>query len=60
VFVAFQCICSGHDHAAVRNHGQEYGIHIGSEVKNVVVQGNITHGNREESILMESREANGL
>jgi hypothetical protein len=51
-----QCICSGHDHVAVPNQGQPYGIHIDAGGKGVVVEGNITHSNGKQGILVESKD----
>lgn len=53
-----QCICSVHDHVAVRNQGQLYGIHIAAEAKDVVVETNITHSNAKQGVLRESKDAN--
>jgi hypothetical protein len=58
--VIAQCICSGHDHVAVGNQGQRYGIHVGTDGKNVAIDGNITHGNGEEGILLESNDAQAI
>jgi len=56
--VIAQCICSGHDHVAVGNHGQPYGIHVGPEGKDVMVEGNLTHSNGEQGVRLESQDAN--
>ena len=39
--IVSQCICSGHDHVAVHNHGQPHGIQVDPEATGVVVEGNL-------------------
>ena len=56
--VIAQCICSGHDHVSVDNQGQLYGIHVGPGGEDVVINGNITHSNGEQGILLESKDVN--
>jgi hypothetical protein len=55
--IVAQCICSGHDHVAVHNHGQPYGIHVTAGGKDVILQGNITHSNGKQGVLVESNNA---
>lgn len=51
------CICSVHKHASVGNAGQQHGIHIKTGSKDVVLQGNITHGNAKQGILDDTGKA---
>ena len=51
------CICSGHDHVVVDDPGQQHGINIKDAVLNIVVNGNVTYGNRAEAILDETERA---
>ena len=51
-----QCICSGHDHVAVHNHGQPYGIDVGEQAEGVLIRANITHSNGKQGIRAESKD----
>jgi hypothetical protein len=51
------CIYSVHRHASVGNAGQQYGIHIKTGSKDVVLQGNITYGNAKQGIMDDSAKA---
>lgn len=55
--IVAQCICSCHDHVAVRSHGQSYGIHVGAAAKDVLVKGNITHGNAKQGVVLDAKDA---
>ena len=52
--VIANCICSGHNHVAVKNHGQLYGIHVSPGGKDVMVDGNITYNNSKQGIFLEN------
>jgi len=51
--IVAQCICSGHDHVAVRHHGQQRGIHVGLNAEDVIIRDNLTHGNGERGLFLE-------
>lgn len=55
--VIAQSICSQHDHVAVSNQGQRYGIHVYLGGNDLVIERNITHSNTELGILLESENA---
>jgi len=54
-----QCICSNHDHVAVPNHEQPYGIHVAAGAKNVLVGENITHSNGKQGVLQDGKKSGG-
>ena len=51
------CICSVHDHVKVDDAGQRHGIRVEAGARKVLVQGNLTYGNREQGIADASGEA---
>ena len=57
--IVMGCICSGHNHAWVKDVAPDYGIHVMPGAEDVVLQGNITYGNTKRDILDESRVNEG-
>ncbi|MCY3760041.1 MAG: right-handed parallel beta-helix repeat-containing protein [Gemmatimonadetes bacterium] len=51
------CICSVHDHVKVDDAGQRYGIRVEAGARNVLVQGNLAYGNREQGVSDATGEA---
>ena len=51
------CICSAHEHAAVGNAGQRYGVYVKANSRDVVIHSNITYGNTEQGILDDTGQA---
>lgn len=48
------CICSSHDHVCVDDPGQEYGIRIARGAEDVLLSGNLAHGNRKQAVRDET------
>ena len=52
------CLCSGHDHIGVRRHeGQDWGIKVDSEAKDVVLTSNLCYGNNQVDVAAESSDS---